>query len=130
MPYTGKPFKKKGDKNQNKNPTLKDGGNMPEIYENKDGLRYPRTVLEYPNKPGMPVPERTSHPTQKPLGLLEYLLRGFSNSGDLVLDPFVGSGSTLVACHHLGRRGVGFERDAGFYNLAVDRLETEIGLQV
>lgn len=126
----GKPFKKKGGRSQNENPTLKAGGNMPEIYENEDGRRYPRTVLEYPNKPGMPVPERTSHPTQKPIGLLEYLLRGFSNPGDLILDPFVGSGSTLVACHNLGRRGIGFERDDGFFDLAVDRLETEIGLQV
>lgn len=123
----GRPYKRKAGKSQNQNPILKGGGNMPETFENRDGGRYPRTVLEYPNKPSMTRAERTLHPTQKPLGLVEYLLTAFSNRGDMILDPFAGSGTTLLASHRLGRKGIGFEREKDFYEMAADRLEAEIG---
>lgn len=126
----GKPYSRKGGKNQNKNPILKGGGNLPDVYVNEDGRRYPRSILKYPNKPGMKIPERTDHPVQKPVGLISDIIKGLTNPGDLVLDPFMGSATTLIGCHQLGRRGVGFERDDGFFDLAVDRLETEIGPRV
>ena len=124
----GEPYKRKAGRSQNQNPIIKQGGNMPETFENPDGLRYPRTVVAFPNKSCMIKSERTAHPTQKPLGLIEYLITGLSNPGDLILDPFLGSGTTLLASHHLGRRGLGFERDAAFYEMAANRLESEIGL--
>ena len=73
----------------------------------------------------MPKAERTVHPCQKPLGLLEYILRGLSNPGDTILDPFIGSGSTLVACHRLNRQGIGFELAPEYFEMAKERLERE-----
>jgi adenine-specific DNA-methyltransferase len=63
------------------------------------------------------------HPTQKPLSALLPLIQAFSRPEDLVLDPFAGSGSTLVAARQLGRRFLGIEIDAGYHALAKGRLQ-------
>lgn len=63
------------------------------------------------------------HMTEKPLPLMESLVRDFTDPGELVLDPFAGSGTTGVACKRLGRRFLGFERDPKFHAAAVKRLE-------
>lgn len=70
--------------------------------------------------------ERTEHPTQKPLSIVERMVRISSNKGDTVLDPFLGSGTTLVAAYRLGRQGVGIEIDEQYCELAATRLEREI----
>lgn len=62
------------------------------------------------------------HPTQKPLLLMEQLLRDFTDPGELVADPFSGSGTTGVACIRLGRRFIGWERDEKYYEAALKRL--------
>lgn len=62
------------------------------------------------------------HPTQKPLSALLPLVETFSSPGDMVLDPFAGSGSTLVAAHRLSRDYLGIELNAGYYKLACERL--------
>lgn len=62
------------------------------------------------------------HPTQKPVALLEYLIRTYSHTGDLVLDSFMGSGSTGVACINCGRRFIGIEKDSEYYKIADRRL--------
>jgi len=62
------------------------------------------------------------HPTQKPLALLERIIQSASNPGDLILDPFLGSGTTAVACAMLGRRCVGLESDIAHLSLAETRL--------
>ena len=62
------------------------------------------------------------HPTQKPLALLERIIRCATNPGALVLDPFLGSGTTALACANLGRGCVGIERDKEFVKLAIERL--------
>ena len=64
------------------------------------------------------------HPAQKPLSLMEALLRDFTDRGDLVVDPFSGSGSTGVACKRLGRRFLGWERDAEYAPRAQHRIES------
>ena len=122
----GKPYSRKGGKNQNKNPILKGGGNLPDVYVNEDGRRYPRSILKYPNKPGMKIPERTAHPVQKPVGLISDIIKGLTNPGDLVLDPFAGSSSTLVACHRMVRHGIGFETREDFFKMSCERLSREI----
>ena len=66
--------------------------------------------------------ENRLHPTQKPVSGLAPLIRAFSREGDLVLDPFCGSGSTLVAAHHLGRRYIGIELDPAHSATARERL--------
>ena len=62
------------------------------------------------------------HPTQKPVALIDRCLRASTNPGDLVLDPFAGSGATGVAALRLGRRFIGCEREAEFVNLVAKRL--------
>lgn len=82
----------------------------------------PSDILEFnvvPNRNGK------VHPTQKPVELLEYLIKTYSNEGDLVLDNTMGSGSTGVACKHLNRDFIGIERDSGYFEIAERRLEEE-----
>lgn len=121
----GQPYIRPAGWNQNRNPTKGNSGNLPETFVNESGKRYPRSVLHFPNKPCMSKAERTTHPTQKPLGLLEYILKGLSNPDDTILDPFTGSGSTLVACHRLNRQGIGFEMASEYFDMARNRLEQE-----
>jgi len=66
--------------------------------------------------------ERTKHPTQKPLKLVIELLKRHSFENDLVLDPFLGSGTTAVACKMLGRRFIGIEINEEYYNIAINRI--------
>ena len=62
------------------------------------------------------------HPTQKPLGLMRELIQDFTQQGDVVLDPFMGSGTTGVACLDLGRRFMGIEQDPATFHTARQRL--------
>ena len=64
-----------------------------------------------------------SHPTQKPVELMEYLIRSSSNEGMTILDPFMGSGSTGVACVRTNRHFIGIELDEGYFNMAKERIE-------
>jgi site-specific DNA-methyltransferase (adenine-specific) len=64
------------------------------------------------------------HPTQKPVALLEYLIKTYTNEGDTVLDPTMGSGSTGVACKNLGRKFIGIEMDAGYFAIAKRRIDS------
>lgn len=66
--------------------------------------------------------ERCGHPTQKPICLMESLISIFTNFGDLVLDPFMGSGSTGLACVHKNRSFIGIELDDKYYNMAYNRI--------
>ncbi|MDR6495979.1 site-specific DNA-methyltransferase (adenine-specific) [Paraburkholderia terricola] len=83
-----------------------------------------------PAVPAVPVPDvipwkysgNRHHPTEKPLGCLKPLIETFTQSGDVVLDPFAGSGSTCVAAQQLDRRYIGIELDATYYASAQARL--------
>ena len=61
------------------------------------------------------------HPTQKPVALLEWLIKTYTNPGDLVLDPTMGSGTTGVACQNTGRTFIGIEKDEAYFKIACDR---------
>lgn len=63
------------------------------------------------------------HPTQKPVDMCEYLIEKFSDEGDIVLDPFMGSGTTGVACVNTNRNFIGIERDEGYFKIAQERIE-------
>lgn len=78
----------------------------------------PGTFTHNKNTPGGSV-----HPTQKPLPLMLELVGLFSSPGEIVLDPFMGSGTTLVACERLGRHGIGIERDPTHFDSACKRVE-------
>lgn len=62
------------------------------------------------------------HPTQKPVELMEYLVRTHTNEGDTILDPFMGSGTTGVACKNLGRDFIGIELDSDYFKIAEKRI--------
>ena len=68
------------------------------------------------------------HPTQKPVALMEYLIRTYTNEGDLVLDNCMGSGTTGVACINTGRSFIGFEKDADYFNIAHDRISAALSV--
>ena len=91
-----------------------------------------RTVWEIDHEldvwaiPTTPVREKTQgrHPTQKPLALLERIVRASSNPGDMILDPFLGSGTTAVAAINNGRRVIGVDSSAEFLNeIAIPRID-------
>ena len=63
------------------------------------------------------------HPTQKPVDMTEYMIGKFSDEGDVILDPFMGSGTTGVACKNLNRRFIGMELDEDYFNIAKERIE-------
>ena len=70
--------------------------------------------------------ERGQHPTQKPVGVMQWVLGLATDPDDLVLDPFAGSGTTGVACLRLGRRFIGIEKDAKYAAIAQERLAAEV----
>ena len=82
---------------------------------------YDRPEIKYPIVAGK---EKTIHPTQKPIKLMEELIKRHSNVGDTVLDNFMGSGTTGVACKNLNRKFIGIELDETYFNLAKERIES------
>lgn len=67
--------------------------------------------------------EARFHPTQKPVELMRQIIRDFTKEGDTILDPFMGSGSTGVACELENRNFIGIEKDAGYFEIAKNRIE-------
>lgn len=65
------------------------------------------------------------HPTQKPIGLMRILIENSTNKGDIVLDPFMGSGTTAIACMQADRHFIGYEIDTEYYTIAMKRLNEE-----
>jgi site-specific DNA-methyltransferase (adenine-specific) len=84
-----------------------------------DGSRYPVTVLQFRRD------KDKLHPTQKPVALMDYMIRTYTNPGDLVLDNCMGSGTTGVAAIRTGRRFIGIERDLTYFQIAQARVEAE-----
>ena len=80
-----------------------------------NGDRYPLTILSFSKETGL-------HPTQKPVALLEYLIKTYTNEGDTVLDNCMGSGSTGVACKNTNREFIGMELDEKYFKVACERL--------
>lgn len=77
---------------------------------------YPRRTLEIASAGS------TVHPTQKPVALMEYLIKTYTNEGETVLDFTMGSGTTGVACMNAGRNFIGIERDEGYFAIAEERI--------
>ncbi len=84
-----------------------------------EGERYPKSIIEFKKDKGL-------HPTQKPVALLEYLIRTYTNDGETVLDNCIGSGSTAIAAINTNRNFIGFELDANYYNVAKNRVNQYI----
>lgn len=83
-------------------------------------LYYPTNILRYSI-----TKSKRIHPTEKPVELLEYLIKTYSNENEVVLDNCIGSGSTAVACIRTNRRYIGFELEKEYYDIAIKRIENE-----
>jgi site-specific DNA-methyltransferase (adenine-specific) len=89
-------------------------------YQSEKALdkKYPITELQFPNN----NQKSKLHPTQKPVALMEYLIKTYTNEGDTVLDFTMGSGTTGVACKNTNRNFIGIELDKGYFDIASKRI--------
>ena len=99
-------------------------GKVPENYNHSkkvktinNGFRYPKTIVKFKTQ------REGFHPTQKPVALLEHLIKTYTNENELVLDFTMGSGSTGVACVNTNRKFIGIELDNNYFNIAKERIE-------
>lgn len=93
-------------------------GGITKLAYMQESTGYPRQVLDIASEGS------TVHPTQKPVALMEYLIRTYTNPGDTVLDNTMGSGTTGVAAVASGRRFIGIERDPTYFRIAQERIAT------
>lgn len=122
---TYNPQKTVGDKNHSKGrPKENANENYGEygFVDNSDqlgNLKHPKSILTFPK----PHPSITVHPTQKSQELCEWLIKTYTNEGDVVLDPCMGSGTTCIAAKNTGRHYIGFELDEKYFEIAQSRIE-------
>jgi len=90
-------------------------GRVKKIQTKNEGTRYPRSVIKFNREVGL-------HPTQKPVALFEYLIRTYTNEGEVVLDNCIGSGTTAVAAINTNRQFIGIEREAKYVEIANKRI--------
>ena len=110
-PYSPRPGKKKTEVYNNiPNHTFRNGSN---------GKRYPKAIQYFKTSESE---GKVVHPTQKPIALLEYLIKTYTNEGELVLDFTMGSGSTGVACMNTNRKFIGIELEEKYFNISINRI--------
>ena len=90
------------------------------IQSSNNGMEYPFDTIVVKSI------SHPTHPTEKPVDLLEYLIRTYTNEGETVLDFTMGSGSTGVACVNTNRQFIGIELDEGYFNIAKKRIEEAV----
>ncbi len=90
-----------------------------EVITVNNGERYPLSIIRFPKERGL-------HPTQKPVKLMEYLIKTYTNEGETVLDNTMGSGTTGVACVNTNRRFIGIEMDDKYFAIAEKRINDAI----
>jgi site-specific DNA-methyltransferase (adenine-specific) len=112
----GKPYKTKSKSGNHKGSVYEDGG-LNSIITVNEGNRFPLQLLKFNRD------KNKIHPTQKPVALLEYLIKSYTNENDTVLDFTMGSGSTGVACKNLNRNFIGIEKDEKYFDIAKQRIE-------
>ncbi len=112
----GKPYKRKFTENKVNNM----GFGIKGVETDNKGTRHPTTVLDYPQQWRR---QDQVHPTQKPVDLLEYLIKTYTQENETVLDFTFGSGSTGVACVNTNRSFVGVELDENYFNIAEKRIQ-------
>ena len=91
------------------------------LVEKKVSQKFPKSIITFSNA----LQTGKLHPTQKPVALLEYLIKTYTNENELVLDNCMGSGSTGVACVNTNRNFIGIELDEKYFNIAKERIENE-----
>ena len=118
MEKRDKPVKVKNYAKKNGNSVYNLNNNGSDDVERTYEYKYPDTIIidKWEANKGK------IHPTQKPVSLLEYLIKTYTNEGNLVLDNCMGSGSTGVACINTGRKFIGIELDENYFNIAKSRM--------
>ena len=112
-------------KNKNRTSEFSKSHDMYKGFMHKnDGYREGVDVIYFSNKTTMDKAERTPHPTQKPLKLIELLLRGYCPPNGKVFDPFAGSGTTAVAAYNTGRHCIACEINPDYFKIMSDRVKT------
>lgn len=99
---------------------LVDSQNRKPFEYNDTGKRYPLQIVQFKRD----ILSSNLHPTQKPVALIEYLVKTYTNEGDTVLDFTMGSGTTGVACKNLNRNFIGIELDTEYFNIAKERINS------
>lgn len=114
----GEPNHGKGTKYKTQQTVNQNYGVYNPIETEVSTLKHPTSIISFQK----PHPSKCVHRTQKPISLLEYLIRTYTNEGMTVLDNCMGSGSTGIACENTGRRFIGIEKDESIFQTAKDRL--------
>ena len=96
-------------------------GNVKKIQTKNDGKRYPRSIQKFCTDKS-----KSKHPTQKPIALLEYLIRTYTNEGETVLDFTAGSMSTVIACINTNRNCIAIEKDKHYFSVGCERVHNHI----
>jgi site-specific DNA-methyltransferase (adenine-specific) len=118
----GEPYKNKAGKDHSSSSSMTESyGAYTNFRNDNNGVRYPKQVLKF----GV-VERGTVHPTQKPVALMEYLIKTYTNEGETVLDFTMGSGTTGVACVNLNRGFIGIELDADYFKIAQERIQKAV----
>jgi DNA modification methylase len=112
----GTPYKRTGVVTKTNN----HGYGVSVVSSDNKGERHPTSVLDFPMKWRR---QDQVHPTQKPVELMEWLIKSYSNGGDVVVDPTMGSGTTGVACKNTNRAFIGIELDEDYFKIARERIE-------
>jgi site-specific DNA-methyltransferase (adenine-specific) len=95
-------------------------GEMKNDYTYKSTERYPRSIQVFSTD----TQNSSLHPTQKPVALLEYMIKTYTNEGETVLDNCMGSGSTGVAAKNLHRKFIGIEKNDTYFKIAEERIKS------
>ena len=96
--------------------------NLKAVKARKDGVKYPRDIIKVNSHNRADL----SHPTQKPVALMEYLIKTYTNEGETVLDFTAGSFTTGVACVNIGRNFIGIEKDKNYFDIGTNRIKETI----
>ena len=120
----GKPLHSKGISYKNKEHKNQNYGEFQITDDSRKGCteKYPSSILSFPK----PHPSISLHPTQKPIELCEYLIKTYSNEGDVILDNCMGSGTTGIACMNTNRYFIGIEINPEYYRIAEQRIKESI----
>ena len=95
-------------------------GEMKNDYTYESTERYPRSIQVFSTD----TQNSSLHPTQKPVALIEYLIKTYTNEGEIILDSCMGSGTTGVACVNTNRKFIGIEFDEKYFGIAKERIES------
>jgi site-specific DNA-methyltransferase (adenine-specific) len=115
----GTPYEQTSGKQKTKNNNTSVRSEIKQVKTKNSGDRYPRSIQK------VVMPKVKIHPTQKPVALLEYLVKTYTLENETVLDFTMGSGSTGVACKNLDRKFIGIEQDDKYFEIARDRIANE-----